>query len=74
MRPILSIIALVGGIWLIYIGYERQESLAGKADDTFSKLGQKVDGSGHVTTHMKYYVAGTLLAVGGAVGLGLVKR
>ena len=72
MRAILSHVALVGGILLIYMGYQRQQSLEGKADNT--KIGQKIDGGEHPTTQMKYHVAGALLAIGGAVGLGLVKR
>ena len=74
MRAILSLMAVIGGIWLIYLGHERQESLAGKADNALSSIGQKLDGGGHPTTHLKYYVAGTVLAIGGVVGLGLVRR
>ena len=74
MRAILSLVALVGGILLIFMGYQRQQSLEGKADNTFAKISQKIDGGEHPTTQMKYYVAGALLAIGGAVGLGLVKR
>ena len=74
MRAILSLMALVGGIWLLYMGYERQGSLAGKADNTISKIGQKIDGADHTPAHMKYYVAGAVLVLGGVVGLGLVKR
>jgi hypothetical protein len=74
MRKLLSIAALVAGCWLIYMGHERQESLAGKADSSLSALGEKLDGNGHVPTHVRYYVAGALLAAGGALGLGLVRR
>jgi threonine/homoserine/homoserine lactone efflux protein len=74
MRAILSLVALIGGIWLVYLGYERQQSLAGKADNTLSKIGQKMDGGDHTPTHMKYFVAGAVLVLGGVVGLGLVKR
>ena len=74
MRAILSLAALIGGIWLVYLGYERQQSLAGKADNTLSRIGQKIDGGDHTPIHMKYYVAGAVLVLGGAVGLGLVKR
>jgi len=74
MRAILALVALVGGICLIYMGYQRKRSFEGKADNTFARIGQKIDGGEHPTTHMKYYVAGALLAIGGAVGLGLVKR
>jgi drug/metabolite transporter (DMT)-like permease len=74
MRPILSVAALVAGICLVYMGYERQGSLAGKADKTLSRIGQKIDGGDHTPAQVKYYIAGTVLAIGGAVGLGLVKR
>jgi threonine/homoserine/homoserine lactone efflux protein len=74
MRPLFSILALAGGIWLIHMGYERQESLAGRTDNTLSKLGQKIDGDGHLTTHMKYYIAGTVLVIGGTLGLGIVRK
>jgi|CZKI01.1.fsa_nt_gi hypothetical protein len=74
MVKILSVAALIAGIWLIYTGYERQHSLLGRADDSLSKLGQKIDGRDHTTDHVKYYVSGFVLLAGGAMGLGLVKR
>jgi hypothetical protein len=74
MSKFLSLLALMGGFWLIYLGYERQLSLAGKADRTFSRLGTAIDGGDHTPTHMKYYIAGTLLAVSGVFGLGIVKK
>ena len=74
MSKILSAAALVAGICLIYMGYERQNSLAGKADDSLSRLGRKIDGADHTPTHVKYYVGGAVLLVGGAIGLGLVKK
>jgi len=74
VRNLLSIVALVAGIWLAYLGYERQQSLAGKAENTIARLGQKVDGGDHTTSYVKYYVAGALLVAGGAFGLGIVKK
>jgi hypothetical protein len=74
MSKLLSIAALVLGIWLIYLGYERQQSLAGKTEDSLSKISQKVDGGDHMSTHVKYYVFGTVLVVGGVFGLRLVKK
>jgi len=74
MRSIISLAALIAGLWLLYTGYQRQESLVGHMDVTTSKLGQTFDGEGHTPTHVKYYVAGALLFVGGAIGLGMVKR
>ncbi|HXQ79836.1 MAG TPA: DUF3185 family protein [Opitutaceae bacterium] len=74
MSKLLSVLALVAGIWLIYAGYERQHSLAGKADDSLSKLGQKMDGGDHTPAHVRYYAAGIVLLACGAAGLGLVRK
>ena len=74
MSKLFSIAALVLGIWLIYLGYERQQSLAGKTEDSLSKISQKVDGGDYMTTQVKYYAFGTVLVVGGAFGLRLVKK
>jgi len=56
------------------MGYERQQSVAGKTAESLSTLGQKIDGSYHMTTQTKYYVCGTVLLVGGAFALGIVKK
>ena len=74
MSRFLSVLALAGGIWLIYLGYERQLSLAGRADRTLSKLGTAIDGGDHTPTHVRYYIAGAVLAVGGVFGLGIIKK
>jgi uncharacterized protein DUF3185 len=74
MGKILSLLSLIAGIWLIYLGYERQLSLAGKADRTLSKIGTAIDGGDHTPTHVKYYVAGTALSIAGVLGLGIIKR
>jgi drug/metabolite transporter (DMT)-like permease len=74
MRPTLSLMALIAGMCLIYMGYQRQQSLEGKAAATLAKIGRSVDGGDHMPTHVKYYIAGAVLAIGGAVGLGLVKK
>jgi hypothetical protein len=74
MSKLLSAVALAAGICLIYMGYERQQSLEGKAASTFSTLGQKIDGADHTPRHMQYYLAGSLLFVIGAFGLGIVRK
>jgi hypothetical protein len=74
MCKFLSVLALLGGIWLIYLGYERQLSLAGKADRTFSRLGTAIDGGDHTPTHTKYYIAGTVLTLAGVFGLGIIRQ
>jgi drug/metabolite transporter (DMT)-like permease len=74
MRKIISLAALIAGVCLIYLGYQRQQSIAGKTDNTLSSLGNKLDGGPHVTEQTEYYIAGAVLTVGGVVGLGLVRR
>jgi Protein of unknown function (DUF3185) len=74
MRTMLSFAVLAVGLWLIYLGYERQLSLAGRADRTLSRLGTAIDGGDHTPTHMKFYIAGTVLAFCGVFGLGIIKK
>jgi hypothetical protein len=74
MSKFLSLVALMVGIWLIYLGYERQLSLAGRADRTLSRVGTAIDGGDHTPTHVKYYIAGTVLAICGVFGLGIVRK
>jgi ABC-type Na+ efflux pump permease subunit len=74
MTKLLSAVALAAGIWLIYLGYERQQSIEGKAASTFQSIGQKIDGADHTPMHVQYYVAGAVLFFVGAFGLGLVRK
>ena len=74
MRKILSLSAFIAGICLLYLGYQRQQSIAGKADNTFSSLGAKLDGGAHVTVQAEYYAAGAFLTMAGVVGLRWVRR
>jgi Protein of unknown function (DUF3185) len=74
MSKLLSAVALAVGIWLIYLGYERQQSIAGKTDSTLASIGQRIDGEGHTPTHIIYYASGAVLTVAGAFGLGIVKK
>lgn len=74
MRKLLPALALVAGVWLVYMGYERQQSLAGRTESEISALGRRLDGADHTPTHTRYYLAGALLALGGAFGLGLFRK
>jgi hypothetical protein len=73
MSKLVSLLALIVGLCLLYMGYERQLSLAGKADRTLSRLGTAIDGGDHTPTHIKYYVAGAALTIGGMLGLGVIR-
>jgi hypothetical protein len=74
MSKLLSAAAFAAGLWLIYLGYERQQSIAGKTDSTLSSIGQRIDGQGRTPTHVVYYATGAVLLVAGAFGLGIVKK
>ena len=74
MSKLLSAAALLVGVWLIYLGYERQQSIAGKTDSTLSAIGQRIDGEGHTPMHVVYYASGGVLVVAGAFGLGIIRK
>jgi Protein of unknown function (DUF3185) len=74
MPKILSAAALVVGLWLVYLGYEREHSVAGKTDSTLSAIDQRIDGQPHTPTHMVYYASGAVLMIGGAFGLGILRK
>jgi hypothetical protein len=73
MKTLLCVFAVMGGLWFLYLGYERQLSIAGKADRSLSRLGTAIDGGDHTPLHTKYFIAGAVLLAGGAVGLGVRK-
>ncbi len=74
MQKLLSLAAIAAGIALIYVGYQREHSLAGGADGTLSRIGEKIDGGVRPPTYVKYYLAGAAFLVAGAVGTGLVRK
>ena len=74
MRKMIALVALAAGVWLLYMGYERQESLAGKADKAVTTVGNKIDGGTRMSTEAQYYAAGAILTVGGVIGLGIIRR
>ena len=55
----LALAALGAGLWLLYGGYEREVSLAGKTEMGLVILKTGVDGRTRVLTHHWYYGAGT---------------
>lgn len=61
---LLALAALGTGLWLVYGGYEREVSLAGKAETGLVFLKTGVDGKTRVLTHHWHYGAGVLLIIG----------
>jgi hypothetical protein len=74
MRKLASIMSLAGGIWLVYLGHQRRESLPGKADSTLSNRGSKIDGSARATSETQCYGAGAGLTLGSMAGPGLIRE
>ncbi|QYM79416.1 DUF3185 family protein [Horticoccus luteus] len=64
---ILGIILILGGAFLLYKGFQREDSLAGKLDTASTKVANSVDGGTHVANHTLYLVGGGVLVVLGAV-------
>lgn len=70
MKTILAVLAVGAGGALMYAGYERQHSLAGRAESGAAELGTKIDGEPRVADHVWYYTGGGALVLGGLLGLG----
>jgi hypothetical protein len=64
VQLLLALVALGGGLWLFYAGYEREVSLAGKTELGLVYLRTGIDGKTRVLTHHWYYGAGLLLVIG----------
>lgn len=64
LQLLLALAALGAGLWLIYGGYEREVSLAGKTETGLTYLKTGLDGKTRVLTHHWHYGAGLLLIVG----------
>ena len=69
MKMIIALIAIAIGGWLLYAGYQRQDSLAGRAESAISDVGRQIDGETRMPEHIWYYIGGGVLIVAGLVGL-----
>ena len=74
MGRLLCAVAIAAGLWLAYLGYERQQSVAGRADSVVARVGQSINGSASPALHVRYYAGAAILIAGGALGLGLVRK
>lgn len=69
MKAILALILIVLGGWLIYSGWQRRESLAGKTEAKLAELGRKLDGESHAPDYFWQLAGGGVLFIGGALML-----
>ncbi len=65
LQLLLALAALGAGLWLLYAGYGREVSLAGKTETGLTYLKTGIDGKTRVMTHHWHYGAGLLLIIGG---------
>lgn len=64
LQLLLALTALGAGLWLLYAGYGREVSLAGKTETGLTYLKTGIDGKTRVMTHHWHYGAGLLLIIG----------
>jgi hypothetical protein len=64
LQLLLALAVLGAGLWLLYGGYEREVSLAGKTETGLVYLKTGIDGKTRVLTHHWHYGAGLLLVIG----------
>ena len=69
MKLIIALVAIALGGWLLYAGYQRQDSLAGRAESAISDVGRQLDGETRVPEHVWYYIGGGVLIVAGFASL-----
>jgi hypothetical protein len=64
LQLLIALAALGAGLWLLYGGYEREVSLAGKTEMGMVYLKTGIDGKTRVLTHHWHYGGGALLIIG----------
>jgi hypothetical protein len=64
LQLLVALGAFAGGLWLVYGGYARGVSLAGKTETGLTYLKTGIDGKTRVLTHHAYYAGGLVLIVG----------
>lgn len=69
MKTIIAVVLIAIGGWLIYSGYQIQESASGSWNSLTNKVATSVDGKTRVANHIWYYVGGGVLVL---AGLGTV--
>ena len=65
MKKIIGVLLVLIGGWLVYSGYNRAESIAGKTEEGLADLKNEIDGKTRVADHFWYYAGGALLVIAG---------
>ena len=67
MKRIIGIAMIVLGLVLLVQGFNREDSVAGAADEMGTEIANTVDGGSRVPEHVIYMIGGGVLALVGAV-------
>ena len=67
MKRIIGIALIVLGLVLVVQGVNREDSLAGAADEAGARIANTVDGGSRVPDHLGYMIGGGVLIAIGAV-------
>jgi len=72
MKPLLAIVLLAAGAFLIYTGHRRANSLLGETKSVLVNVQDSIDGKYRTAAHVWYYAGGAACLVVG--GLLLIRR
>lgn len=65
MKIIIALVLIAIGGWLIYSGYQLQQSASGSWNKLSNQVASSVDGKTRVTNHTWYYIGGGVLVLAG---------
>ena len=66
LHLLVALAAFLGGVWLLYAGYGRGVSLAGRTETGVAQLKTGFDGKTRIPTHHWQYAGGIALVIGSA--------
>lgn len=71
MKTILGIVLIVAGIALFFQGWNRKDSLVGRASEAGTSIANSIDGGARTPKHVGYMVGGGVLVL---VGIAVMAR
>jgi hypothetical protein len=69
MKKLVGLALILVGGWLVYVGFTRGDSLAGKTKSGIAELKNEIDGKMRIPDHVWYYVGGGVLIIAGAAAM-----
>ena len=69
MKSIIGIVLIIAGIALFFQGFNRKDSLVGRASEAGTSIANSVDGGTRTPKHVIYMVGGGALVLVGIVAM-----